>query len=77
MTPNAISGDSVSKKKRRSSKLWDQIAITALHGMLSGSKSFYHGYGETGNKLYVSEASEWAKCAYNFADAMLAERSNP
>jgi hypothetical protein len=52
----------------------DEIAITALHGMLSGGKSFFYGYGETGQKLYVDKSEEWAKCAYGFADAMLEAR---
>lgn len=67
----------MSENRRRNNKLRDQIAITALHGMLSGSKSFYYGHGETGGKLYVDKSTEWAECAYGFADAMLEARQKP
>lgn len=52
--------------------LRDYFAAKALQGLMSGRwKSDKHGQQFD---AYRADASEWAKSAYNFADAMLKAR---
>ena len=52
--------------------LRDYFAAKAMQGLMSGRwKSDMHGQQFD---AYRADASEWAKSAYHFADAMLKER---